>query len=250
MGSNRIFCGSTLRNSDRYTRGMPRQPRYFIPNIPQHVVARGIDRQAVFFQPKDYALYLEALRDAAMNHRCQVHAYVLMSNHVHLLVTPEQERSLPLMMQAMGRTYVQRLNARYQRTGTLWEGRYRAGLVQADQYLLACQRYIELNPVRAGMVAAPGDYPYSSYGHYALGRKDPLLTLHPVYLGLHADRSARRKAYRALFSDTLSEALLTRLRKNTNACTVIGNARFKKQIAAMLGREVPTGKRGRPKKHA
>ena len=229
---------------------MPRQPRYFIPNIPQHVIARGIDRQAVFFQAQDYALYLAALREAAINSRCQVHAYVLMTNHVHLLVTPEQERSLPLMMQAMGRTYVQRLNARYQHTGALWEGRYKASLVQPDPHLLTCQRYIELNPVRAGMVAAPGEYPYSSYRHHALGKKDPLLTAHANYLGLHADRSARLKAYRDLFSDTLSESLLTRLRENTNACTVIGNDRFKEQIATMLGRAVPTGKRGRPKKPA
>jgi len=189
---------------------MPRQPRYFIPNIPQHVIARGIDRQAVFFQARDYQLY----------------------------------------RQAMGRTYVQRLNARYQRTGTLWEGRYKASLVQTDHYLLACQRYIELNPVRAGMVAAPGEYAYSSYGHHALGKEDPLLTSHANYLELHADLAARLQAYRALFSDTLSEALLTRLRENTNACTVIGNDRFKEQIATMLGRAVPTGKRGRPKKLA
>ena len=142
---------------------------------------------------------------------------------------------------------MQRLNARYQRTGTLWEGRYKASLVQTDHYLLACQRYIELNPVRAGMVAAPGEYAYSSYGHHALGKEDPLLTSHPNYLELHADLAARLQAYRALFSDTLSEALLTRLRENTNACTVIGNDRFKEQIATMLGRAVPTGKRGRPK---
>jgi putative transposase len=104
---------------------MPRQPRYFIPHIPQHIIARGVDRQAVFFQAQDYTLYLHALREAATNSQCQVHAYVLMTNHVHLLVTPGQARSLPLMMQAMGRTYVQRLNARYNRTGTLWEGRYK-----------------------------------------------------------------------------------------------------------------------------
>ena len=226
---------------------MPRQPRYFLPDIPQHVIARGIDRQPVFFQAQDYALYLQALRDAAANCRCQVHAYVLMTNHVHLLVTPEQKCSLPLMMQAMGRTYVQRLNVRYQRTGTLWEGRYKASLVQTELYLLACQRYIELNPVRAGMVAGPGEYPYSSYACHALGSDDPLLTPHAAYLGLHADRAARLLAYRALFRDELSEELLTRLRESTNACTVIGNRRFKEQLATMLGREVPTGKRGRPK---
>jgi putative transposase len=170
-----------------------------------------------------------------------------MTNHVHLLVTPERERSLPLMMQAMGRTYVQRLNTRYERTGTLWEGRYKASLVQTDQYLLACQRYIELNPVRAGMVTAPGEYPYSSYACNALGMNDPLLTPHPDYLGLDdADPVARRHAYRELFSDTLSEELLTRLRENTNACGVIGDDRFKMQLAERLGRAVPSGKRGRP----
>lgn len=228
---------------------MPRQPRYFIPNIPQHVVARGIDRQAVFFQDVDYTHYRQALREAAINSQCQVHAYVFMTNHVHLLVTPEQPRSLPLMMQAMGRTYVQRLNARYQRTGTLWEGRYKASLVQSNHYLLACQRYIELNPVRAGVVSAPAEYPYSSYSHHALGKEDLLLSPHANYLELHTDRSARVEAYRALFSDTLSEELLTRFRKNTNACTVIGNDQFKEQIAAMLGRAVATTRRGRPKRN-
>jgi putative transposase len=152
------------------------------------------------------------------------------------------------MMQAMGRTYVQRLNARHERTGTLWEGRYRASLIQTDQYLLACQRYIELNPVRAGMVTAPGEYPYSSYACHAMGMNDPLLTPHPDYLRLGADPIARRHAYRTLFSDALSEELLTRLRKNTNACVVIGDEAFKTRLAKMLGRPVPSGKRGRPKK--
>lgn len=227
---------------------MPRQPRYFIPNIPQHVVARGIDRQAVFFQDVDYTHYRQALREAAISSGCQVHAYVFMTNHVHLLITPEQPRSLPLMMQAMGRSYVQRLNARYQRTGTLWEGRYKASLVQSNHFLLACQRYIELNPVRAGVVSAPGEYPYSSYSHHALGKDDSLLSPHANYLELHTDPAIRLQAYRALFSDVLSEELLTRLRKNTNACTIIGNDRFIEQIAVMLGRAVPTARRGRPKK--
>lgn len=227
---------------------MPRQPRYFIPGIPQHVIARGNDRQAVFFRERDYKRYRRALRDAALDSGCQVHAYVLMTNHVHLLVTPERKGSLPLMMQAMGRTYVQPLNACYQRSGTLWEGRYKASLVQTDEYLLACQRYIELNPVRAGMVEAPGDYRYSSYRHHALGIEDPLLTPHSVYLALHAQPSARRYAYRNLFRDTLSEELLVQVRHCTNACGVIGSDQFREQIAAMLGRAVPTGKRGRPRK--
>lgn len=227
---------------------MPRQPRHFLPNVPQHVVTRGIDRCPVFFRPEDHSLYLEALREAAVECLCQVHAYVLMTNHVHLLVTPEQKHSLPLMMQAMGRAYVQRLNARYGRTGALWEGRYKACLVQTNRYLLACQRYIELNPVRAGMVATPGEYPYSSYACNALGNHDPLLTPHADYLALHPDPAARLVAYRALFRDAISEELLKQLRERTNACTVVGSERFRTQIAKTLGRGVPNGKRGRPRK--
>lgn len=225
---------------------MPRQCRYFIPNIPQHVITRGVDRQAVFFHKQDYGLYLKALQNAAATNECLVHAYVLMTNHVHLLVTPRRKTSLPLMMQSMGRNYVQRLNVRYGRTGTLWEGRYKASLVQSGHYLLACQRYIELNPVRARMVAAPGDYPYSSYAHHAAGVDDGLITEHACYLGLAADHSERHQAYRRLFHNMLDEELLATIRKRTNACGVIGSDPFKEQIEVMLGRAVPTGKRGRP----
>jgi putative transposase len=225
---------------------MPRQCRYFIPHVAQHVITRGVDRQAVFFHRQDYALYREALQDAAVTNECLIHAYVLMTNHVHLLVTPLRERSLPLMMQAMGRNYVQRLNARYGRTGTLWEGRYKASLVQNNDYLLTCQRYIELNPVRARMVRAPGDYPYSSYACHAAGVDDALITAHACYLNLAYDRAARQSAYRKLFRDLLDEEWLVRIRKSTNACGVIGDERFRQQIEAMLGRRVPTGKRGRP----
>ena len=200
----------------------------------------------MFFHQRDYALYREALQDAATTNDCLIHAYVLMTNHVHLLVTPLQERSVPLMMQAMGRNYVQRLNTRYRRTGTLWEGRYKASLVQDSDYFLACQRYIELNPVRARLVAAPGDYPYSSYACHAAGVDDVLITAHACYLSLGADCAARQAAYRRLFLDVLDEKLLAGIRKSTNACGVIGDERFKEQIEAMLGRRVPTGKRGRP----
>ena len=227
---------------------MPRQPRYFIPGFPQHVLTRGVDRQATFFQPRDYRLYLESLTDAAAKYGCEIHAYVLMTNHVHLLLTPSSTYSLPRMMQAMGRSYVQRLNRSYERTGTLWEGRYKASLVQYDDYLLTCYRYIELNPVRAGMVTAPGEYPYSSYSSNALGKADPLVTPHPAYLELSTDAITRRRAYRRLFEDQLDVRTLTRVRKTTNACLVLGNDGFKDQIEAMLGRSVRHGKKGRPRK--
>jgi putative transposase len=227
---------------------MPRQPRYFIPDIPQHVITRGVDKQAVFFQHGDYSLYMSALHKASTEHECDIHAYVLMVNHVHLLVTPRRDRSLPLMMQSMGRGYVQRLNARYGRTGPLWQGRYKACLIQDDKYFLTCQRYIELNPVRAGIAAFPVEYPYSSYAHHALGTEDPLISQHPCYRSLHTDPELRREAYRSLFNDEFSEEELLIIRRRATACSFFGNDRFKKQIEDMLGRSVATGKRGRPAK--
>lgn len=227
---------------------MPRQPRYFLPNIPQHVIKRGVDRQPAFFQPRDYELYLAVLAQSAVDYDCQIHAYVLMTNHVHLLVTPDTNRSLPLLMQAMGRKYVQRINRIYDRTGTLWQGRYKASLVQSDRYLLTCYRYIELNPVRAGMSVLPGDYPYSSYRHNALGLEDPLVTGHPVYTALGREASHRQLNYRKLFTDHLDETLLARIRATTNACLVLGDDPFKDRIERMLGRAVRPGRKGRPRK--
>ncbi len=225
---------------------MPRQPRYFIPDTPQHVIQRGVDRQAVFFEPRDYELYQQCLLNAAMEQDCHIHAYVLMTNHTHLLITPGQERSIPLLMQAMGRTYVQSLNRLYNRSGTLWQGRYKASLVQDDRYLLSCYRYIELNPVRAGLVESPGQFPYSSYARNALGKFDNLITPHPVYLSLAASAASRLAAYRQLFSGELHPELLTLIRNTTNACQVLGSEEFKDQIEAMLGRSVRPGKAGRP----
>ena len=229
---------------------MPRQPRYFIPQIPQHVIQRGVDRQAVFFKAQDYELYLDTLREAAHRTECSVHAYVLMTNHTHLLITPGSERSLPLLMQAMGRGYVQKLNRQYNRTGSLWQGRYKASLVQNDRYLLTCYRYIELNPVRAGMVRHPSDYPYSSYHHNATGQADPLLKIHSTYRSLAATQEQRLSTYRALFADEISPELLALVRTTTNACRVLGDDRFKDQIEAMIGRSVRPGKPGRPAKYS
>ena len=227
---------------------MPRQPRYFIPDIPQHVIQRGVDRQAVFFKTGDYELYLRSLNEATRRYDCRIHAYVLMTNHTHLLLTPGSERSIPLVMQAMGRTYVQTLNKKYNRTGTLWEGRYKASLVQNDGYLLACHRYIELNPVRAGLVSTPGNYPYSSYAHNARGYNHRLVTFHPVYESLGRTAEERRMAYQKLFSTSVTPEMLSTIRDTTNACLVMGDDDFKDQIEAMLGRSVRHRKSGRPPK--
>lgn len=229
---------------------MPRQPRYFIPGIPQHVIQRGVDRQAVFFETGDYQLYLDSLCEAARRYECQIHAYVLMTNHVHLLVTPGDKRTIPLVMQAMGRSYVQRLNKKYDRTGTLWQGRYKASLVQDDVYMLACYKYIELNPVRAGLVSMPGDYPHSSYAHNANGDKNELLKDHKTYELLSATAEGRRNAYRNLCLEGVASEMLLKIRESTNACLVMGNDRFKDEIEIMLGRSVRPGKNGRPVKQA
>lgn len=229
---------------------MPRQPRYFIPDIPQHVIQRGVDKQPVFFPPEDYLLYLNRLGQAARKYGCLIHAYVLMTNQTHLLVTPSQKRSLPLLMQAMGRNYVQKVNRSHGRTGTLWEGRYKASLVQDDYYLLACHLYIELNPVRAGLVPAPGDYSYSSYAYNALGKHDSIVSTHAMYRSLADTPETRRNAYQNLFRESIKSDLLTTIRNTTNSCLVLGNDRFKDQIEAVLGRSVRPGKRGRPKTFA
>ncbi|WP_319936646.1 transposase [Novilysobacter selenitireducens] len=155
---------------------MPRLPRIDLPHIPQHVVQRGNDRRPCFFQPIDHVRYLDELRTAATRAGCAIHAYVLMTNHVHLLVTPGAGGQVGAMMQALGRRYVRYVNDRYGRTGTLWEGRYKACPVQSDAHLLRCYRYIELNPVRAAMVAKPGDHAWSSYAANALGTRDALVT--------------------------------------------------------------------------
>lgn len=227
---------------------MPRQPRFFVPGLPQHAIVRGIDRQPVFFSSGDYDLYLESLKKSARQHDCAVHAYVLMSNHVHLLVTPGSKRALPLFFQAMGRFYVQEFNRLHDRVGGLWQGRYKTSLVQDDLYLLTCYRYIESNPVRAGIVDHPGEYPYSSYGYNALGKRDELILPHRLYASLSRDPERRRTTYRRLFDDQIGGDTLDVIRDSANACRILGNNRFKEKIEDQLGIPVRRKEAGRPKK--
>ena len=229
---------------------MPRQPRYYVPGIPQHVIVRGVDRQATFFSGEDYVLFKKALLKNADRYGAAIHAYVLMTNHVHLLLTPDEKRSLPQILQGLGRDFVQRVNRRYGRIGTLWQSRYKASLVQGERYLLHCQRYIELNPVRAGMVSDPADYPHSSYRHNALGDDDPVISPHAIYLNLSHEDTERHQRYRRLFETALDAKLVDDIRRTTNACRVLGNDAFKDQIESMLKRRVRPAKIGRPPKSA
>lgn len=227
---------------------MPRQPRYPLPGMSQHVVQRGNNRQATFFRRGDFGFYKQCLADAALKYSCAIHAYVLMTNHVHLLVTPMAEKALPKLMQSVGRRYVPYINKSHERTGTLWEGRYKSCLVDSDEYLFACHRYIELNPVRAQIVIDPADYAYSSFRCNALGRADPLITPHGLYCELGSSTKARLAAYQRLFGTELNSEYLTSIRRTTESCLVLGSEVFQDRIAATLSRPVRAGKSGRPRK--
>lgn len=205
---------------------MARLPRFFLPDTPQHVIQRGNNRVAMFGCPTDFAFYKGCLEYAARRHDVAIHAYALMTNHVHLLVTPGEATSLPRMMQAVGRVYVQHFNRTYSRTGTLWEGRYRATIVDSDNYLLGCMRYIELNPVRAGMTTSPGDYAWSSFHANSHGATDTLVTAHPVYRGLGRGRAERQAAYRAIFGMPLADETIAAIRDATQHAWALGTASF------------------------
>ena len=228
---------------------MARLPRFVIPGQPQHVIVRGNNRIPIFCADEDYRFYLEKLKQACDKHQCDVHAYVLMTNHVHLLITPHTEQGIGKVMQMLGRYYVQYFNHAYQRTGTLWEGRYKATLIDSEQYLLTCYRYIELNPVRAeGMVDHPSEYPWSSYRFNALGQADDLVAPHHEYQRLGKDETERQAAYRALFKTHISERTLTDIREATNKSWVLGSSYFKEQIEQQLNRRVTPSARGGDRK--
>lgn len=215
---------------------MPRQPRPDLAGVPQHVVQRGNDRQACFFEESNYRTYLTGLRQAALRYGCAVHAYVLMTNHVHLLVTPDLRGGVSRMMQWLGRHYVGHVNARYRRTGTLWEGRYKSCLVDTERYLLTCYRYVELNPVRAAMAPTPDAYRWSSYHANASGATDPIVTPHKEYLRLGIDPASRRQAYQRLFDETLTPERIAEIRAYLQQQRALGSQRFQQQVEAMLGR--------------
>jgi len=225
---------------------MPRKPRTYLPGIPSHIVQRGNNRAACFFADMDYQFYLECLNDAVRRYRVALHAYVLMTNHVHLLMTPTSPSGISNVMQSVGRRYVQYINQTYRRTGTLWEGRHKASLVDADNYLLKCYRYIEMNPVAAGMVPAPADYAWSSYSYHALGKTQPLIEDHALYLELGATPEIRQHTYRELFRCALDAKDIQAMHTSTQLGVPLGNDRFKEQIEAALGRKLGHVSRGRP----
>ena len=227
---------------------MARLPRFVMPGQPQHVIVRGNNRSEIFCAAADYQFYLEKLKLACQKHACTIHAYVLMTNHVHLLITPQEGQGISKTLQMLGRYYVQYYNYNYQRTGTLWEGRYKATLIDSEIYLLTCMRYIELNPVRAGMVDHPSDYPWSSYHFNALGKSDELMSPHIEYLRLGKTEEAKQAAYRQLFKHHIAESSMDEIREATNKAWVLGNDRFKQRIQKQLERRVEPNARGGDRK--
>jgi putative transposase len=225
---------------------MARQPRLTLADYPHHIIQRGNNKQAIFNGVADYQALLALFLEAARLHKVAIHSYVLMTNHLHLLATPQDDVGLPLMMQHVGRSYVRRFNKTHQRTGTLFEGRYKSTLIQTERYLLACMAYIDLNPVRAGMVPTVQDYPWSSYAHYAGLRADPLVTPHPYFWSLGNTPFAREAAYADLVQSGLSAATERALTNTTLHSWALGDESFLADLEKLTQRQVRPGVKGRP----
>ncbi len=226
---------------------MPRRARMYLPGLPYHIVQRGNNREACFIEPENYQVYLDLWQQLSKRYGVAVHAYCLMTNHIHFLATPASDTALSDTLKGVGSRYAQYINKTYRRTGTLWEGRHRSSLVQSDQYLLTCMRYIELNPVRAKMVSRPEEYHWSSYHVNGWGDKS-WLTPHDEYWHLGQSQDVRCGAYREIFKAHISEQDLHLIRKAAHYCQPIGDDSFRRRIEKRYGIALGQMKRGRPQK--
>jgi putative transposase len=226
---------------------MPRRPRVLLNGVPLHIVQRGHNRAPCFFAEEDYQSYLHWLGEALVKESAQLHSYALMTNHVHLLVTPVDATSISRILMSLGRRYVQYVNRAYRRTGTLWDSRYKSSLVDADTYLLSCMRYIEMNPVRAAMVDDPAHYRWTSYRTNALGQVDEMITPHPVYSGIARTDEERQSSYRALFRANLDDDAISDIRLALNQSQPLGSSRFADMIEKVVGERREARPRGRPR---
>ena len=225
---------------------MPRRGRIMLTGVPVHVIQRGNNRSACFVTDEDRAFYLFHLGSALERFGCELHAYCLMTNHVHLLLSPSRPESCALLMKHQGQLHSQYFNKLYKRTGSLWEGRFRSCLVQSENYLLTCYCYVELNPVRAGLVDDPGEYPWSSYAENITGAPAGLIKPHAEYLRLGRDAKERAMTYALLVRTAPDRAQIERVRAATNGGYALGDAGFRAGMAQALGRRVEPGQPGRP----
>ncbi len=229
---------------------MARLPRFILPDYPQHVIQRGNNRQQILFDEDDYWFIWERLAAGAKRFQCAIHAYVLMPNHFHLLLTPQRENGVGKLMQYVGRYYVHYFNTKYRHSGTLWEGRYRATLVDPQAYLLAVAHYIEANPVRAGLVSHPAEYDWSSYGHNAKGADDPLVSPHREYERLGRSLKARLALYAEQAEQPLEDEVIQAIRERTHKSWVLGSPSFCQQIEGLLNRRALPRPRGGDRRSA
>jgi putative transposase len=223
-----------------------RLSRLTVPGYPHHLIQRGNNRQTVFTDSTDYQRLLDYLAECAPRYGVAIHAYVLMSNHFHLLATPENEHGLSSMMQSLGRRYVRAFNDRHKRSGTLWEGRYKATVIDSERYLIACMAYVELNPVRAGMVLHAADYPWSSYAHQAGIRHDPLITPHSLYWALGNTPFSREAAYRQVVESGMGKEQIDNFTQATLKGWALGGEDFALDLQERTGRRAIKQKPGRP----
>jgi len=227
---------------------MARLPRIDIPGVPQHLIVRGNDRMDIFRDDADRVIYLRFVEEALAACSCDLHSYVLMSNHVHLLATGNLQGEISEFMQRIGRRYARLFNIRWNRRGTLFEGRFWSSLVDSEAYLLTCMRYIELNPVRAGIVRFPKEYGWSSYRENGAGEPNGILTPHELYARLGSTSESRGAAYRALVASGVSEEDLFKIRTSARKCRALGDERFLADLEARLSRAVAPQPQGRPKR--
>jgi putative transposase len=213
--------------------------------LPLHLIQRGNNKSACFREDRDFRVYLSLLDQLPPLYGCAIHAYVLMTNHVHLLLTPDRADGPSSLMKHIGQRFAQYVNRKYERTGTLFEGRFRSCIVDSDGYLLTCQRYIEMNPVRAGMVGRPAGYPWSSYGANAEGHVSDIVVPHPLYLDLAGDPAERRARYRSLFAVVENAAELERIREATKSGGVLGRESFVAALAEPVRQRAIKGRPGR-----
>lgn len=227
---------------------MPRLPRLNLADIPQHIVQVGHNNLPCFFDGEDYEFYLTSLRNAADQYRVEVHAYVLLPNMVQIIATPRVPDGVPSMMQSLGRRYVQYVNHRYKRSGTLWQGRYKSSLIDSDAYLLTCYRYVELRPLYLGLADSLGDYPWSSFNHHTSNERNDVITDHRLYLALGDSPRECAQEYRKLFRYSFDRGLLEYIAETIKLGHVLGGDKFKDEIEKIANQRVRPLKRGRPRK--
>jgi len=227
---------------------MARLPRIVIPNQPMHIMHRGNNRQDIFESEEDMTRIKEDIKSALLKSGCSLHAYVIMTNHLHLLITPQDKAQLTVFMQSMANKYVRYFNAKHQITGTIWDGRFRSCLVDSEHYLFALYKYIEMNPVKAGMVSDIVDYPWSSYHHNALGSEDELITEHELYQSLASSPLQRCFQYKAVFDELDIDKQQQKITDATMRGDLYGSEGFHRDIAKLISRVTRLGSHGGDRK--